>query len=130
MFTKEKTDIFKGLLNFIQEFLLKKNGPWILFVLSLVFGFWYTGNETEKARLEGKKDSEIEVASLKNTVKNNDSEIFKLNGRVAFYKTKLDSCEDSRYDDKAIQYKRLEKEVNEAYEMAIRNKNDLKKKIK
>lgn len=130
MFTKGNADIFKGLLTFFQQFLLLKNGGWILFVCSLLFGFWYTGREKDKSKEEGRNDAILEIKSMEKTLKNNDDEIFKLNGRVAFYKSKLDSCETSRYDDKASQYKRLENEVNKAYEMALENqqryKNDLK----
>ena len=129
MFTKGNVDIFKGLLTFFQQFLLLKHGGWILFVCSLFFGFWHMGIEKEKPKEEGRNDAISEIKSMEKTLKNNDDEIYKLNGRVAFYKSKLDSCETSRYDDKTNQLKKLEDEVNRAYEMALKQQkryNDLK----
>ena len=127
MFTKGNADIFKGLLTFFQQFLLLKNGGWILFVCSLLFGFWYTGKEAEKAETKGFKTAK---ESVKTRISSDSIELRTLNFRVAWYKSKLDSCETSRYEDKASQYKRLENEVDKAYEMALKNqqryKNDLK----
>lgn len=129
MFTKENLNIFKGFATFVREFLLLKHGGWILFVMSLVFGFWYTGEEKEKSLKEGKDSTLIEINSLKSTIENNNKEIFTLNGRVAFYQKKLDDCEAQKYTDKKEMYNQLSKDVDEALEIAQRNNKRLKKDL-
>jgi hypothetical protein len=129
MFTKENLNIFKGFATFVREFLLLKHGGWILFVMSLIFGFWYTGEEKEKSLKEGKDSAVIEIASLKSTIESNGKENHILNGRVAFYKSKLDTCEAVRYSEKQERYNDLSREVDKALEIAKRNNKRLNKDL-
>ena len=122
MFTKGNFNLFKGFTTFVQNFLLLKHGGWILFVISLIVGFIYNNSEIEEARFKGKKEGEANAAdqilNLRTANKNKSEEINELKKNVYFYKKSLDTCETTRYSDKTDQYKKLNQEIDKAYEIA------------
>lgn len=107
---EKKIKTTKETMNFVQEFLQKKYGFGILFFVLFVVGIASSITAYKQGKADQAINSAEQIKSLLESGKNDNDEIKTLNGRVAYYKKKNDSCETSSLSEniEGVLQKRLE----------------------
>lgn len=109
-FTPHIQDI-KNFGNWLENFLQKKFGGVIAFVVVILAGVWYSNTKYDEGLLQGGKDSVKEIAQLNSRVKYRDDQIKNLQTENRFSEKKNDSLQSilatRDCTEEVMRYKRL-----------------------